>query len=77
MSAVSARLALSLTLAMVCLQPGPMAMTALPVTLPDLTGSAARVFRGVCLSAEVDSAEIAGARISTTTYTFEVRRPVA
>jgi len=50
-----------------------MAMTVLPVTLPDLTGSADRVFRGVCLSAEVGTAEFPGARIATTTYTFEVR----
>jgi len=73
MSTVSARLALSLTLAMVSAQPGPMAMTALPVTLPDLSGSAARVFRGVCLSAEVGTVEYAGARIAATTYTFEIR----
>jgi len=73
MSAASARLALALTLAVASAQPGPMAMTALPVTLPDLTGSAARVFRGVCLSAEVGIADYAGARIAATTYTFEVR----
>jgi hypothetical protein len=73
MSPVSARLALSLTLAMMSAQPGPMAMTALPVTLPDLSSSAARVFRGVCLSSEVGATEFAGARIATTTYTFEVR----
>ena len=48
-------------------------MTAPPVTLAGLTGSAGRIFRGVCLSAEVGAVEYAGARIAATTYTFEVR----
>lgn len=42
------------------------------VTLTDLTRSAARVFRGRCLAAEVGTAAFAGARIPATTYTFEV-----
>ncbi len=48
-------------------------MTAPPVTLAGLTGSAARIFRGSCRSAEAGTAEYAGARIAATTYTFEVR----
>jgi hypothetical protein len=50
-----------------------MAMTASPVTLDRLTTSAGRIFRGVCLSAEVGIVEYAGARIPATTYTFEIR----
>ena len=73
MSSVSVRLALVLTLVAASAHAGPMAMTAPPVTLAGLTGSAARVFRGVCLSAEVGMADYAGARIPATTYTFEVR----
>ena len=73
MSSVSARLAVVLTLTVASAQAGPMAMTVPPVTLAGLTGSAGRIFRGVCLSAEVGTVEYAGARIAATTYTFEVR----
>jgi len=48
-------------------------MTAPPVSLAGLTGSSAHVFRGVCRSAEVGTADVAGARIAVTTYTFEIR----
>ena len=50
-----------------------MAMTAPPVTLAGLASSASRIFRGVCVSAEVGAVEYAGARIAATTYTFDVR----
>jgi hypothetical protein len=46
--------------------------TVAPASLPDLTQSAARIFRGRCVTAEVGTAEIAGALISITTYVFEV-----
>ena len=46
--------------------------TVMPAGLPELTQSAARIFRGRCVTAEVGTAEIAGARISITTYVFEL-----
>lgn len=73
MSSVPARLAMVLTLTVVSARAGPMAMTVPPVTLAGLTASAGRIFRGVCLSAEVGTVEYAGARIAATTYTFDVR----
>jgi len=73
MSSVRVRLAMVLTLTVASAQAGPMAMTVPRVTLPGLTASAGRIFRGVCLSAEVGTVEYAGARIAATTYTFDVR----
>src|SRR5213592_387270 len=49
------------------------AWTLMPTTVADLTRSAAHVFRGQCVAAQVGTAEIAGARIPVTTYTFRVR----
>jgi hypothetical protein len=39
----------------------------------DLTKSAAHVFRGRCVAAQVGTAEVAGGRLPVTTYTFRVR----
>lgn len=43
-----------------------------PTTVAALTTSAARVFRGHCMTAQVGTIDIAGARIPATTYTFRV-----
>jgi len=43
-----------------------------PATLAAMTRSAANVFRGHCMSAEVGTANVAGARIPVTTYTFHI-----
>lgn len=51
---------------------GAHAGTRRSATLADLTASAARVFRGRCVAAEVGMAEVAGAHIPATTYTFRV-----
>lgn len=48
------------------------ASTIQPATLADLTTRSARVFRGDCVTAEVGTAEIGGARIPVTRYTFRV-----
>src|SRR5437773_11653021 len=48
------------------------AWTLMPTTVADLTRSAAHVFRGQCVTAQVGTAEVAGARIPVTTYTFRV-----
>jgi hypothetical protein len=48
------------------------AVTVQPVTLAVLTASAGRIFRGECLAAEVETTEVAGARIVVTRYTFRV-----
>ena len=52
---------------------GAHAWTLVPTTVADLTRSAARVFRGHCVATQVGTAEVAGARIPVTTYTFRVR----
>lgn len=73
MPSLSVRFALSFALAAACSSGSAMATIAPPVTLAGLTGSAGRIFRGVCLNAEPGPVEVAGARIAATTYTFEVR----
>lgn len=52
---------------------GVRAATVATVTLDDMTHSAGRIFRGVCVSAETGATVVAGARILSTTYTFEIR----
>jgi hypothetical protein len=42
-------------------------------TLKELTNGAARVFRGLCVAAEIGTADFAGRPIAATTYVFEVR----
>src|SRR6266540_2384677 len=72
MPSVSVRLAVVMTVAVAASSEAP-ATTAPPVTLSGITASSGRIFRGVCQSAEVGAADVAGARIAATTYTFEVR----
>lgn len=43
---------------------------AVPPTVAAMTRSAAHVFRGQCVSAVAGTADVAGARITVTTYTF-------
>jgi hypothetical protein len=42
------------------------------ITLDELTASANRIFRGRCIGVEVGTADLAGARIPMTEYTFRV-----
>jgi hypothetical protein len=55
---------------------GAGARTHVPATLADLASSAATVFRGRCVAAEVETADVAGARVPVTVYTFDVADPL-
>jgi hypothetical protein len=46
------------------------ARMATPPTIAAMTSSAAHVFRGQCMSAVEGTADVAGARVAVTTYTF-------
>ena len=44
--------------------------TIIPLTIKDLVTDSARIFRGYCVSAEMEMVEIAGAQIEATRYIF-------
>ena len=52
---------------------GARAATFAPVTLDDMVESAGRIFRGTCVSAATGTTVVAGARLPSTTYKFEIR----
>src|SRR5262245_17970800 len=72
MSSRSLRIAVSLCVAF-ALVSGARAATFAPVTLDDMVHGAGRIFRGTCVSAETGTTLVAGARLPTTTYEFEIR----
>jgi len=49
---------------------GAYAQVAKSLSLADITTSAAQIFRGHCVNSKVEIAEVAGARIPVTVYTF-------